>query len=126
MDKDYILSVANEIRSQIAALTPANVFCSWGVRPPFLATVFHGMPALKFHVSGRLHTGWVIVALDEGLDYYELHLQNHTGTRLVADQVCFDQLSELIDTTIERGTDPAAYEAFCEAERQKLLRGDLG
>ncbi len=36
------------------------------------------------------------------------------------------QLSEIIDEAIECGSDPAEYEAFCEQERAKLLRGEVG
>ena len=45
---------------------------SWGVSE-FVATVFQELPALRLKVNGRLHAGYVVIALN-GSDYYEVYL----------------------------------------------------
>lgn len=120
MEKEYVLEVANTIREQLVTLTPFNTIMSWGIGR-FAATVYKDLPALKFKVNGRLHKGAVIIALN-GADYYEVYLQNGKGTTLINDEVCFDELGDLIDEHIERGTDKAEYDRFCEEQREKLLR----
>lgn len=67
MEKEYIMQVAGTIREQLMILTPINTILSWGI-DKFIATVYKDMPALKFKVNGRLHKGYVIIALN-GADY---------------------------------------------------------
>lgn len=67
------MEIARTIREQLVSLTPMPVLMSWGVEG-FAATVYKDMPALQIEVNGRLHTGYVIVALN-GADYYEVYLQ---------------------------------------------------
>lgn len=38
----------------------------------------------------------------------------------VNEEVCFDELGDVIDRAIESGTDKAEYDKFCEQERQNL------
>ncbi len=83
--------------------------------------VYKDMPALKFKVNGRLHKGNVIVALN-GSDYYEVYLQNATETILISDEVCFNELGDLIEEHIESGTDKEEYDRFCKERRKELLR----
>lgn len=109
------MQVAGTIREQLVTLTPFNTIMSWGI-DWFAATVYKDMPALKLKVNGRLHKGYVIIALN-GADYYEVYLQTDTETTLICDEVCFDVLGDLIDEHIESGTDKAEYESFC---RQQL------
>jgi hypothetical protein len=52
-------------------------------------------------------------------------LQDASGTRKVAEDIDFEQLGEVIDRHIERGENAAEYNAFCEAEYRKLMRGDF-
>ena len=120
MEKEYIIQVAGTIREQLVTLTPFNTIMSWGACK-FAATIYKDMPALKFMVNGRLHKGHVIIALN-GADYYEVYLQNATETTLISDEVCFDELGNLIDEHIESGTDKAEYDRFCEEQRKELLR----
>lgn len=120
MEKEYVLEVANTIHEQLVTLTPFNTIMSWGIGR-FAATVYKDMPALKFKVNGRLHKGAVIIALN-GADYYEVYLQNDNGTTLINDEVCFDELGDLIDEHIESGTDKAEYDQFCEEQRRELMR----
>lgn len=121
MDKEYVMQVAETIRKQLVTLTEANVLMSWGIKR-FIATVHRNMPALKFEVNGRLHAGNVIIALN-GSDYYEVYLQNAKGTECINEEVCFDELGDVIDRAIESGTDKEEYEKFCQQQLAELLSG---
>lgn len=121
MDKEYVMQVAETIRKQLVTLTEANVLMSWGIKR-FIATVHRNMPALKFEVNGRLHAGNVIIALN-GSDYYEVYLQNGKGTECINEEVCFDELGDVIDRAIESGTDKEEYEKFCQQQLAELLSG---
>ena len=124
MDKDYVMQIANTIAQQLIGTTPANVICSWGAFYGFRATIYRDMAALKFRVDGRLFQGDVIIAYNEN-DTYEIYLQDKDGTRLVKDDVYFDEMSDVIDVAIEQGDNEAEYTAFCEGERQKMMHGDF-
>lgn len=110
MDKEYVMQVAQTVREQLLTLTPTNVLMSWGIKG-FIATVHRNLPALKIEVNGCLHAGDVIIALN-GSDYYEVYLQNNKGTECVNEEVCFDELGEVIDRAIESGTDKEEYKNF--------------
>ena len=124
MDKDYVMQIANTIAQQLLATTRQNVFFSWGAFYGFRAAIYNDMAALKFRVNGRLFQGDVIIAYNEN-DTYEIYLQDKSGTRLVKDDVYFDEMSEVIDVAIERGDNQAEYDAFCEGERQKIMQGQF-
>lgn len=125
MDKEYVMQIADTIRQQLLATTPMNVICSWGALHGFFATEYKDMATLVFKVNGRLFKGEVLISYNE-MDYYELYLKDANGIRLVHPEVYFDQLGDIIDETIERGTDAKEYEAFCENEHAKLMRGEIG
>lgn len=122
MDKEYVMQTANTIAQQLLATTRQNVLFSWGAFHGFRATIYRDMAALKFRVNGRLFQGDVIIAYNEN-DTYEVYLKNEDGTRLVKDDVYFDEMSEVIDVAIERGENINEYRAFCEGERIKLMQG---
>lgn len=122
MDKDYVMQTANTIAQQLLATTRQNVLFSWGAFYGFRAAIYKDMAALKFRVNGRLFQGDVIIAYNEN-DTYEIYLKNEDGTRLVKDDVYFDEMGEVIDVAIERGENKAEYDAFCEGERIKLMHG---
>ena len=67
MDKEYVMHIAQTIKEQLLSFTPIPVFMSWGVSE-FVATVFQELPALRLKVNGRLHAGYVVIALN-GSDY---------------------------------------------------------
>lgn len=121
MDKEYVMQVAETIRKQLVTLTEANVLMSWGIKR-FIATVHRNMPALKIEVNGRLHVGFVIILLN-GSDYYEVYLQNAKGTECVNEEVCYDDLGDVIDRAIESGTDKEEYEKFCQQQLVELFGG---
>ena len=58
-----------------------------------------------------------------GADYYEVYLQKGAAVEGVNDEVCFDELGDVIDRAIESGTDQAEYDRFCEQQRALLLSG---
>lgn len=111
MEKEYVMQVAQTIGEQLISLTPMPVLMSWGITE-FAATIFKELPALRIKVTGRLHAGYVIIALN-GSDYYEVYLPKGTGVECVNEEVCFDELGEVIDRAIESGTDKEEYEQFC-------------
>lgn len=121
MDKEYVMQVAKTIKEQLVSLTPMPVLMSWGIKE-FVATLYGDMPALRFKVNGRLHAGNVIIALN-GCDYYEVYLQNGKGMECVNEEVCFDELGDVIDRAIESGTDKEEYENFCQQQLAELLGG---
>lgn len=121
MEKEYVMNVAKTAREQLFGMTPTMVIMSWGVSGMY-ATVFKDMPALMLKVNGRLFKGIVVIALN-GSDYYEVYLTNDTETRLVSDEVCFDELGELIDRYIERGDNQEEYDKFCNSQLMKLVTG---
>lgn len=123
MTQQEIMSIAQTIQQQLYRLTSGNVICSWGVRYPLMATMFHDMAALCLVVDSRLFRGKVYICYDEGSDYYVIYLKNDKEERLLASDLDFTQLGDVIDRSIEVGNDKAEYDRFCEAERQKLLRG---
>lgn len=114
MDKDYVMRIAETIREQLVTMTDTPVLMSWGIHE-FMATVYKDLPGLKFRVNGRLFQGYVLICLNSS-DYYEVYLQNEEGTRCIHDEVCFDELGEIIDRHIESGTDKDEYDKFCSAQ----------
>ena len=121
MDKERIMRNADTAVRQLLASVQPSVLLSWGIQQPFIATEHKEMSAVKFKVNGRLHKGYVIIALNEGDDYYEIYLQKGDETTLVKDEVCFDELGTVIDEAIESGTDKEEYEKFCEAQLERLF-----
>lgn len=115
------MQVAKTIKEQLVSLTPMPVLMSWGIKE-FVATLHGDMPALRLKVNGRLHAGNVIIALN-GSDYYEVYLQNGKGVKCVNEEVCFDELGDVIDRAIESGTDKEEYENFCHQQLAELLGG---
>lgn len=124
MDKNFIKQTAETIRLQLLATTPTNTLLSWGIEQ-FIGTVYNGMAALAFKVNGRLFNGNVVIAYDEGYDLYDIFLLNCEGTKCLGKGFYCDQLGDIIDETIERGTDIEEYHRFCEQERLRLFRGDF-
>ncbi len=121
--EEYAIQVAQTAKEQLITMTPASVLMSWGIKE-FTAMVYNGMPAFRIKVNGRLHTGYVIVALN-GSDYYEVYLLHGITAVCVNEEVCFDELGDVIDRAIEKGTDENEYKKFCEQQRALLFGGRL-
>lgn len=118
MDKKYVVQVAQTVREQLIATTRMEILMSWGIGQ-FTPAIFKDLPGLKFHVNGRLFQGDVFICLN-GSDYYEVYLRDGTGVECISDEVCFDELGELIDRRIESGTDKEEYARFCEQTAMSL------
>lgn len=115
------MHIAQTIKEQLLSLNPVPVIMSWGIEE-FVATTYRDLPALRIKVNGRLHTGYVMVVLN-GSDYYEVYLQKGTAVECINEEVCFDELGDVIDRAIEKGTDQAEYDRFCDRQRALLLGG---
>jgi hypothetical protein len=63
-----------------------------------------------------LHRGAVIIAYDEGSDYYQIFLRDSTGDRKIAEDVDFESLSSIIDRNVETGDNAEEYSKFCHEE----------
>lgn len=113
--------VAGTIAGQIRAGIGDAAMMSWGITA-YRAVEYKGMPALRLTVDARLFKGDVIIALDEGADTYEIHLEGSDGGRLLRGDVYCDELGDIIDKAIEVGDDWSEYEAFCEVERFKFIQ----
>jgi hypothetical protein len=124
MEAEYILSTAETIRKQLVTLTDINILMSWGISH-IVVTTKNGMAALKFDVRGRLHRGAVIIAYDEGSDYYQIFLRYPTGDKLIAEDVDFESMPNIIDRAVEVGNDEDEYSKFCYDEFNKLLHGEF-
>lgn len=115
------MQIAQTIKMQLVSMTPMPVFMSWGVTE-FAATVFKDLPALRLEVNGRLHTGYVIIALN-GSDYYEVYLLKGANSECINEEVCFDELGDVIDRAIENGTEKEEYDNFCHQQLAVLVSG---
>lgn len=119
MEEKYVMQVAQTVKKQLMALTPMPVLMSWGIEE-FAAVIYKGLLALRIKVNGRLHAGYVIIVLN-GSDYYEVYLQKDKSVECINEEVCFNELGDVIDRAIESGTDKAEYDKFCEQEWQNLF-----
>lgn len=117
------MHIAKTIKAQLVSLTAMPILMSWDIKE-FVATIYDDMPALRLKVNGRLHAGYVIIALN-GSDYYEVYLQNDKGTKCANEEVYFDELGDVIDRAIESGTDKAEYDMFCQQQLAELLSGSF-
>lgn len=119
MDEKYVMRIARTIVEQICSSTTTPVLMSWDIEE-LVATIYDNKPALRIKVNGRLHAGYVFIALN-GSDYYEVYLVNDTETKCVNKEVCFVELGDVIDQAIESGTDKAEYDRFCDQQLVKLF-----
>ena len=115
--------IATTILHQIEAGAAANILQSWGMEKP-AAIVMGDVCGLVFHVRGLIHTGRVIVALDEGRDLYNIILMDDNGHEVQRIEGVFcDELAARIDAAIERPEDmsDADYIARLKAQGDPLL-----
>mgnify|MGYP003527340453 CR=1 FL=1 len=104
----FFTDMANLRLTDVELVTPMPVLMSWGIAE-FAATIFKDLPALRIKVNGLLHTGYVIIALN-GSDYYEVYLLKGKDAECVNEEVCYNELGDVIDRAIECGTDKEEYE----------------
>ena len=123
-EKDYVLAVANIAMSQIITGVGQNVVMSWGIRCCGCGEVtlsnHHVAPCLILKVSGLIHTGVVIVALNVGRDTYEVQLRTFNGEPVSEwhTDVYYDELGSLLDSLIERpkGMTDEEYQELSEID----------
>ena len=106
------MQVAKEILKQIQYLTPTPVFWSWG------ASAFKSLPtdrtigdintergALIFYTRGHHHKGHVLIVLTF-MDTYTVYIghqrKNNFKVKSKFTDVYFDELSDVLDTAIEK------------------------
>lgn len=102
----YITEVAHTIYQQLRATTTFSVRGSWAAQN-YQASVYKGMAALTFRVSGLRHNGRVYIAYNEGTDTYDVFLMDMRNREIkhIEDVYC-DNLGYLIDKEVERGECP--------------------
>ncbi len=118
------ISVASTIWGQIRASLNFSEIISWGISKK-IATEYNGKPALQIRVSGLQHKGWVIIALNYGLDCYEVYFVTVRGTvKKTLDEVYCDNLGDVLDRNIERGygSESAYYKAAMADSARKFNR----
>lgn len=98
---DYAQSIAQTIFGQIFWSVDKCTYFSWGVSSKGYTT-YKGMPALVMKVHGLMHKGLVIVALNEGLDEYEIYLFKNNGALKHKDTCYCDNLGQVLDHYIEK------------------------
>lgn len=81
--------------------TQPMVVCSWGFQTPIAIK-----DGLRFRVNGFRHKGWCEVVYNEGMDTFTFRTINRNGNTLrEIEDVYFDNLVSVIDTTVETGRD---------------------
>ena len=95
-------SIANEIYRQLKAILGINVLWSWGIAEQ-RAMMYKNMASLGIRVNGYIHKGWVIIALNEGKDLYNIYLldRKQNVTQTIEDVYAEDL--EILDSLIETG-----------------------
>lgn len=122
--KEDVSIITNNICSQLNNSVEPNILLSWGVSDFTMSTIFHDMPTFIMKVNGRLFKGLVAIAWCESSDLYKVYLlsMEDQSEKCVSDACYADNLGDVIDTAIERGTDPEEYKAFCRSQRDLLFK----
>ena len=98
MDEEY----SREIAGYILSIFRTNPFVvmSWGIDPASITIVEVG---LKLHVQGFLHTGYILIQLNEGEDLFEVTLISEEGETLkTIEHIFVDNLICVIDSVVEK------------------------
>ena len=126
--KEFLIGFGNDVFSQIICGVGEAVVMSWGVREIAAAEVVgregYVWPSLVLHVSGLIHTGLVVIALNEGTDTYEIQLrtsENVPKGDWLTDVYC-DELGRRIDELVERPSDMSDEEYECLSKIDSFLK----
>ena len=95
-------SIANEIYRQLKAILGINVLWSWGIAEQ-RAMMYKSMPSLGIRVNGYQHKGWVIIALNEGKDLYNIYLLDRKQNVTQTFEDVYAEDLEILDSLIETG-----------------------
>lgn len=100
----YTVEEINDLATYVLRILSSNrsIMWSWGFSKP-TAVVFREMKALRFHVQGFLHKGYVVVALNEGMDCFEVYKldENLKAQPDEQQEVDSDMLVDTIDRMVE-------------------------
>lgn len=106
-EKKFVIETANYIWCVIQ--TSGCIWWSWGVYDQ-QPTIHRNMPALSFSVNGFKHKGKVYVALNQGLDLFEIFLINSEGKEVKhIEEVFVEDLVSVLDKYIETDNDKSEY-----------------
>jgi hypothetical protein len=107
MDTEFLNYTAQNILTIIRSGGP--IAWSWGPKM-FRAELYAGKAALRFFVSGFIHKGDVVVALNQATDLYEVYCLDSSGN-IVSSQVevYFDELVAVIDHLVEKNCPAHEY-----------------
>jgi hypothetical protein len=111
LSKEYVQEVAETILQQLTGTTQPMVMFSWGMEKLLATQViehsngdYYHMAALSFIVHGFNYKGKLLVAYDEGVDYYRILGTDEEGELVtLRHDICFDLLGEVLDQIIEKG-----------------------
>lgn len=129
LSKEYVCSVAGTIWSQLLHTTSLNVLGSWGIETKYATQIVRkindsdlAMACLVLKVNGRLFKGEVVIALDEGVDYYRIYFNTVNGLEEKSNDICFDELGSILDSMIEKGDmSDEEYDKFSKEELMKMI-----
>lgn len=132
-EKWYLQRVAEVALQQIYASVGVSVVWSWGIHGQGFGEVTNAngdvLPALILKVSGLLHTGLVIVALNEGEDLYEVQLRTSKGVPVGEwhTGVWCDELGGLIDLLVEKPNDMSDddYRSLALADSDAKIKNEI-
>ena len=107
MEAAFINYTAQNIMTILNSAGPIR--WSWGAKS-YRAIVFKEMAALQFSVSGFVHKGKVVVALNEGDDLYEVYCLDKKNEVVNSQvEVYFDELISVIDRLVEKNCSEEEY-----------------
>ena len=94
--------IATEIYRQLKAIFDINVLWSWGIAEQ-RAMIYNNMASLGIRVNGYIHKGWVIIALNEGKDLYNIYLLDKKQNVKETIEDVFVEDLDVLDSLIETG-----------------------
>ncbi len=110
--KEFVIDTAATIWRQVKAAASADVIGSWGISELYAQEISirtigdrTSRAALVMRVQGFNYKGYVIVALNEGNDLYDIYRAKTEDAELqpYRSKVYCDMLGDCLDKCIERG-----------------------
>jgi hypothetical protein len=107
MDTEFLNYTAQNVLTIIRSGGP--ITWSWGSKT-FRTELYAGKAALRFSVSGFVHKGDVVVALNQAADLYEVYCLDRDGAIVSLQiEVYFDELVAVIDRLVEKNCPTDEY-----------------
>lgn len=133
MEKSELQSIAKTMWRQIVGTVGFSVPMSWGISAMYAVEreCRDGMlcPCLMIFTNGLLHTGWVCVAYNEGVDTYEVSLLDENANyKEWHTNLFFDELGFKIDSLVERKNEwtDDEYHSKAMADSDKKMAEEYG